>query len=239
MPERIINSDKSIVIAADVAPPDLPNLVKKTCTVEGVGGYKVGIELVLSEGLPRVVSKIKDNTNLPIIYDHQKGGIDIPNMGKKFAETCKRSGVDAVILFPLAGPISEITWIRECKEKALKVIVGAHMTHPSFLKKESGFIEDNAPMKVFEIAIKEGVKDFVVPGNNPSALKKYFKLFTNELGQGNFVLWAPGFITQGGEIGEFDEIAKCSWHAIIGSAIYNAENINAAAKYFSGVLKNR
>ena len=54
MSERIIPQDKSVVIAADVEFSRLPELVRKTCIVEGIGGYKIGLELVLEKGLPQI-----------------------------------------------------------------------------------------------------------------------------------------------------------------------------------------
>src|ERR1700690_3532767 len=103
MSERIIGLDKSVVIAADVEASKLAGLVAETCMVEGVGGYKVGLSLALEEGLPSIVGIVRDFTNLPVIYDHQKAGNDIPAMGAEFAKVCKKSGVNAVILFPFAG----------------------------------------------------------------------------------------------------------------------------------------
>jgi len=227
----LIERERSIIVAADVETlPDLKNLVQNTCFVEGVGGYKVGLALALTYGLPQVVSTIREITSLPIIYDHQKGGTDIPEMGGKFAAACKQAEVEAVILFPFGGAKTEVEWIKACREQGLTVLVGAHMTQPEFLASEGGFVADDAPERIFKIAAENGVRDFVVPGNKPEHVERYRTLLENLLGKGNFTLYAPGFITQGGEISETGRVAGEKWHAIVGSAIYNAPDPTEAAK---------
>jgi len=237
MSERLIPQDKSVIVAADVEAAKLPELVGKTCLVEGIGGYKVGLVLALEEGLPRIVGKVKDNTGLPVIYDHQKAGNDIPAMGSKFARVCRESGVDAVILFPFGGAATERDWIHASQDEGLGVLVGAHMTQPEFLYSEGGSVADDAPDKIFTIAAEEGVRDFVVPGNKVEHVQHYKDLFEDLVGKGNFTLYAPGFITQGGEITDFAKAAGDKWHAIVGSAIYKAIDINASARQMTSKIR--
>lgn len=228
MVERIINRDRSVIVAADVQAESLTRLVNSTCVVEGIGGYKIGLELALGQGLPRVVGLMKDLTDLPIIYDHQKAGNDAPDMGAKFARVCRESGVDAVVLFPFGGATTEREWIRACQDAGLGVLVGGHMTYPEFLYLEGGFIEDEAPERIFRIAVQEGVRDFVVPGSKIEYVEKYRNLFEGLLtGSGEeFHLYAPG----GGQISEFARSAGEKWHVIVGSAIYKAVDIKSAAE---------
>src|SRR3989344_7595930 len=111
----IIKYDKSIIPSCDADSLDkLKKLVKETYSVEGIGAYKIGFELVIPFGMEKVVKTIKDITNLPIIYDHQKAGTDIPEMGLKFMQACKDA--DAVILFPQAGPETEKAWIKAAQQ---------------------------------------------------------------------------------------------------------------------------
>ena len=78
----IIKLKKSIIPSCDVnSLQKLTKLVKSTCSVNGVGAYKVGFELVIPYGIDKVVATIRKYTKLPIIYDHQKAGTDIPEMG--------------------------------------------------------------------------------------------------------------------------------------------------------------
>lgn len=86
MNERLISRDKSVIPALDIKDlHQLDRIVRETTAVEGIGGYKVGFSLALRFGLPQVVSCIRGESNLPIIYDHQKAGTDIPDTGDDFA----------------------------------------------------------------------------------------------------------------------------------------------------------
>lgn len=228
--ERLISRDQSVIVAADVEAARLTELVKNTCLVEGIGGYKVGLSLALEQGLPRTVGMVKDNTGLPVIYDHQKAGNDIPEMGREFAAVCRKAGVNAVILFPFSSAKTERDWIKHCQDAGLTVLVGGHMTQPEFLESEGGFIAASAPDRIYQIAAENGVSDFVVPGNKVEYVGHYRELLEGILGRGNFRLYAPGFITQGGEISDFAKAASGQWHAIIGSAIYKAIDMKAAAE---------
>lgn len=231
MKERLIPRDKSIIVACDVAGLEsLKTLVEKTYRIEGIGGYKVGLELVIGYGLTQVVDTVKELTDLPLIYDHQKGGIDTSETGKRFAEACRKTGVDAVILFPFGGAESEKSWINACLDKELVVLVGAHMTERGFLEDEGGFIADSAPERILITAAQNGVRDFVVPGNKVKYVKEYRDFLAQILGEGNFALYAPGFITQGGNINQVGRVAGQRWHAIVGRAIYRARNVEETAR---------
>jgi len=223
---KTIKLERSIIPSCDVSNLEkLNELVKETCNVEGIGAYKIGFELALKFGIPSVVEVIRKHTTLPIIYDHQKAGTDIPEMGDKFMESVE--GVDAIILFPVMGPITEKAWIKAAKEAKLNVIIGGEMTHPGFSEKEGGFISEEESLKIYEIAATEGVTEFVVPGNKPEQIKKYRKFIESKGIKPIF--YSPGLITQGGDITESAKVAG-RWHAIVGRALYNAKNINQVAK---------
>lgn len=234
--ELLIPRQKSIIVSADIETNKLSDLVKKTRRVEGIGGYKIGFELVLAEGFQRVVESIRNYSDLPIIYDHQKAGNDVPQMGEKFAQVCKTGGVDAIILLPFTSPETQRAWTQACQDAGLTVLVGGHMTHPKFLHKEGGYIADDAPERIYALAAEMGVSDFVVPGNKVEHVSTYRNLLEKLLGPGNFTLYSPGFITQGGEISEFAKVAGNRWHAIVGSAIYKASDITKKAEELTKYL---
>ena len=223
----IIKLERSIIPACDVPTLEaLEKLVKETCDVKGIGGYKIGFELVIPFGMKRVIETIRKHTNLPIIYDHQKAGTDIPDTGEKFMKACK--GVDAVILFPQAGPETEKRWIEAARNENLGVIIGGEMTHPQYLEKDGGFILDSAPKMIYSIAASLGVSDFVVPGNKPERIVEYKKMLEAKCIKP--VFYSPGMITQGGDISEAAKAAGSAWHAIIGRALYQAENMKKKAQ---------
>lgn len=232
--QKIIAKDRSVVIACDV--PDIEKfeeIVRETSDIEAVGAYKIGSGLALNYGLAKIVDTTKKYTDKPIIYDHQKAGTDIPDTGKNFARACKKAGVDAVILFPQAGPETERAWIYHALTNELKVIVGGRMTHPAYSVSEGGWILDDGTFDMYRIAAQIGINNFVVPGNKPEVIEKVKEIVEAE--GVSPVFFAPGFIAQGGKI---EEVAKKleRWHAIIGRGIYEARDTKQAALDYTSQL---
>lgn len=231
---KIIQREKSIIIACDV-PLDLyERIVRDTADVDGVSAYKVGFELGLSYGLPRVVELTRKYTSKPIIYDHQKAGTDIPDTGKKFAKIMKNTAIDAVIFFPQSGPETEKTWIKAAFEENLGVIIGGLMTHSRYIRSEGGYLADEAIMEMYLNAAELGVSDFVVPGNKPNDIKRIREIL-EQIGISP-TFYAPGFVEQGGSISNAAKVAGNSWHAIVGRGIYKAEDIRKAALEYTSQL---
>ena len=98
------------------------------------------------------------------------------------------------------------------------------------------FIADNAPERIYTIAAGMGVVDFVIPGNKVEFVAKYRKLLEDLMGADNVDFFAPGFIAQGGKITDFAKAAGRVWIAIVGRAIYEAENIREAALEIAACL---
>jgi len=222
-----IKLKRSVIPACDVDSLEkLEKLVKETCKVKGVGAYKVGFSLALPFGLKAVIKIIRKHTDLPIIYDHQKAATDIPELGEKFMKAIK--GVDYVILFPMAGPVTEERWIKAARKEKINIIVGGEMTHKAYLTKNGGFIDNYAPKKIFKIAVNKGIMDFVVPGNKPYMIEEY-KRFLESFGI-KPVFYSPGLVAQGGSLTEGAKAAGENWHAIVGRGIYEAKDIKKAAE---------
>ena len=144
-------------------------------------------------------------------------------------------GVDAVILFPMAGPITEDKWIKAAFKERLHVIVGGDMTHPGYLERSGGFIHNMAPKQIFKIAANLGVRDFVVPGNKPFMINEY-RRFLDSFGI-KPTFYSPGLIAQGGSLTEGAKAAGENWHAIVGRAIYKAKNMKKAAEQLVKALE--
>lgn len=224
---KIIKLDKSIIVALDM--PDLDfvrKVVDETSDVDGIGGYKIGSQLALAFGIRNVVEVIRKNSDLAVIYDHQKAGTDIPDIADNFMKSIR--GVDAVILFPITGIKTENSWIKAAKKERIGVIVGGEMTHKNYFD----FIKEDAPEKIYTIAKSLGINDFVVPGTKPDKIKEYRKLLGEKA-----VFYSPGLITQGGDLSEAAKAAGSYWHAIIGRAIYQSPDIRGTAKELVKVLK--
>ena len=223
----IISRERSLIPACDVSIERLHDLVRETADIPEIGAYKLGMVLALSAGLPKAVDAVRKYTDKPIIYDHQKAATDIPDTGRAFAKVCKSAGVDAVILFPQAGPATERAWIRAAREENLGVIVGGLMTHAEYTEGEGGYISDKSVLDMYLNALKEDVTDFVVPGTKTEAVHKIREMLEHEGITPTF--YSPGLIRQGGDVKEVMKAAGSKWHAIIGRALYEAKNINAAA----------
>jgi orotidine-5'-phosphate decarboxylase len=184
----------------------------------------------LSIGLPRAVEIARKYTDKPLIYDHQKAATDIPDTGESFAKICKSSGVDAVILFPQAGPETERAWIDFARNEELEVIVGGLMTHKKYVRSEGGYIADDAVVEMYEKAAGLGINDYVVPGNNPEAIRKIRAMLERE--HSHPVFYSPGFVSQGGRVEESVKAAGDRFHAIVGRGIYGAADMRKAAESF-------
>jgi len=235
--QKIIETERSIIPACDVPTiEEFEKIVKETAKIKGIGGYKVGFQLSLKYGLGKIVETVRKYTNKPVIYDHQKAGTDIPDTGKNFAEVCKEAGVDAVIFFPQSGPETERAWIYHAIDKGLKVIVGGRMTHPAYAVSEGGFITDEGALEIYRIAAREGINNFVVPGNKPEIIKQIKEVIEAE--GVTPIFYAPGFVAQGGKIEDAAKVAGNSWHAIVGRGIYQAADIKAAAIEHTSQLEN-
>lgn len=231
---RIIKYDRSVIVACDVNTlKQLEELILHTYNVEGIGGYKIGSILTTKYGLPKLVQKVRGITRLPIIYDHQKAMTDIPALGRKFVNVVKEAGVNALIGFPQSGPKTLEAWIEACREVELEVIVGGEMTHEKYKTSEGGYIADEALDKIYLLAARLGVNNFVVPGTKKERVVHYKKILEHVL---ELTFYAPGFVAQGGVISDVGKVAGRNWHAIVGRGIYKASDIHTAAERMTSQL---
>ncbi|MEM1513310.1 MAG: hypothetical protein QXW78_03410 [Candidatus Thermoplasmatota archaeon] len=220
-----------VIIACDVEDiQKLKELVEKTYGIEGIVGYKIGANLALKYGLKNIMEEI--DFHLPVIYDHQKAGTDIPQIADKFAKACQQAGVKGVIIFPQAGPKSEEAFIDAIFANEMVPMVGGEMTHEKYLYEEGGFIIDSAPSRIYEIAAKKKVEYFILPGNKEEAIKKYHMIIASMINEPKYCM--PGIGRQGGEIKKaFSLLLGYSSYAIVGSSIYDSNNIEKSAKFFA------
>ena len=248
---KLFNSKYGIIPACDVdSLEELERLVKSTCNVEGIVGYKIGAILGLKFGLTQVVNVITTHTNLPIIYDHQKFGTDIPDIcGGAMLNVLKDSGVNIVIIFPQAGPETLKAalvgsddpklkdTVKGCYNFGLTPIVGGEMTHNKYLANDGGYLVNDAPERMYLDAAKYGVKYYVIPGTKVNKMKKYRSLLSKAVGDPTFLFPGIGREYQGGDIIEaFNAVKPFSSYAIIGRTIYAAEDIEEAAERLCKVI---
>ncbi len=222
-----------VIVACDVKTLDeLKKLVEATSSVNGIVGYKIGFILGLNYGLKNVVEAIREISNLPIIYDHQKASTDIPEMGPEFAKVMKNAGVNSAIIFPQSGPATQESFIKSMVTEGIIPMVGGEMTHQKYLTGDGGYLRDNAPEEMYQNGAKAGAEFFIVPGNKIDSIKKYSEILS-KITKPKFCF--PGIGRQGGDIEAAFKACGTSAYAIIGSSIYKAPDIKEAAKSFADI----
>ena len=220
-----------IIPACDVPGLDeLDRLVADTCELPFISGYKVGIQLALGHGIRAVVAVVRKRTALPIVYDHQKFGTDIPEIIKQALGVLAGAGVQGVIVFPQAGPETLAAAVEGCFEEELTPLVGGDMTHRAYLAEDGGYITDDAPRRIYTAAASLGVRHFVVPGTRLAAASRYRAVLAGLVGDPVFVF--PGIGRgQGGDIvAAFQSVSPSAAHAVVGRGIYAEPAAGEAAR---------
>ncbi len=228
---ELFTSKYGVIPACDVSSlPALEKLVKSTYDLSFIQGYKIGMELVIRHGVENVTAELRNHTSLPIIYDHQKFGTDIPDIcSGRILEHLKMAGVDAIIIFPQAGVETLEATVRACEALELVPIVGGEMTHHGYLAEEGGYITDDGPERMYRDAARFGVLHFVVPGTRLESMKKYRSQLEDIVEEPKFLF--PGIGRgQGGDIvAAFTAVEPLSAYAIVGRGIYAEEDSREAA----------
>lgn len=227
---NMFSLEHGVIPACDIIKlDDLKDLVNKTDGVEGIVGYKIGKLLGLKHSLPQVCEVMRETTDKPIIYDHQKFGTDVPSVdGGEILDLFKESGVIGVIIFPESGSDTLKAAVNGCKERGLVPIVGGEMTH-NYTVSQGGYIADNSPERMYVDAVNLGVNGFIVPGTKYDSMAKYKKIIGEKISDPWFGF--PGIGSQGGDIEKaFEAVKPYSSYAIVGGSIYKAKDRTAAAE---------
>jgi orotidine-5'-phosphate decarboxylase len=225
-----IKTTHGILIALDMESfDDMRRVVEATTRIEGIVGYKVGLTAALRLGLGGAVRHLRAVTELPLVYDHQKAGPDVPEMATKFASTCKEAGVDGLILFPIAGPRAVVEFAGNAYKQRLMPIVGGDLPFPDYNASGGGYVIDDALDRIFRKAIEIGVDHFVIPGNTPDKVRHHARWLVQKLEQPT--LFVPGIGPLGGSIpATFAAAPGCRVYAVVGRAISAAANPAKAAR---------
>lgn len=217
-------ADNGVIPALDVESIDeLRRLVEITHDVEGIVGYKLGVVGALRLGLRGAVQAIRDITDLPVVYDHQKAGPDIPDMAARYASICREAGVHSLILFPLAGERAVREFAGHAQREGLVPILGGALPFAEYYVSSGGYVADDALDRIFALSATLGVTDFVVPANDPRMVGHHAKTLQAKVDRPGVFL--PGIGALGGSIeGAFAAAAGCRRYAVIGREIYRSND---------------
>ena len=228
-----------IVPALDIdSLEDLDRVVRATSGVEGVAGYKLGLTTVLRLGLAGAMRRLRNLTTLPILYDHQKAGPDMPDMAKKFTAMCREAGVDGVILFPVAGPTAVDAFVGEAVRAGLFPVVGGEIPVPDYGVSGGGYMLDDALDRILARAVDNKARHFVLPAHDPKKIARWSQWIAKAVEDP--VLFLTGFGPLGGTIEQaFTAARPCSKRfAIVGRLITGAAKPDEAARKLFEEMKS-
>lgn len=213
-------------------------VIKATQGIEGIVGYKLGLSTVLRTGLTEAIRMLRDVTAHPIVYDHQKIGPDMPDMASKFYDICRGAGVDGVIIFPVSGPTSVRQFTTHAINNDITPIVGGHIPVKDYTISGGGFMEDDALDHIIDIAVNVGATHFVLPANDPKAIRKWCRQIAK--GVTNPVVFLTGIGPLGGKIDEAFSAAGEIPHriAIVGRLIAASEDPKESARRCCELVKS-
>ncbi|QRG07770.1 orotidine 5-phosphate decarboxylase [Xanthobacter dioxanivorans] len=227
---KVFSGQVGIVPALDIETQERFDLVvKATSKVEGVVGYKLGLTSVLRLGLGEAMRRLRDLTDLPVLYDHQKAGPDMPDMAKKFTAMCAEAGVDGLILFPVAGPTAVDGFVGEALKAGIPPVVGGEIPVPDYGVSGGGYLVDDALDRILARSVAAGADHFVLPAHDAAKITRW----SNWIGAN--VEKPLVFITGFGALGGTIEAALAASQAcprrfaIVGRLITEAADPAAAA----------
>jgi len=218
-----------IIIALDLPLAEAGKLVQTLKPVEDkIAGYKVSSLNAIEHGLKATVAELRQFTEKPVIYDHQKGCTDIPKIAERQVKAAAECGVNSFIAVPLgAGGETLTAFVNACKETSVIPIVLLSMTQDG----AGDYLKENAPDLVFEKAKELGVNYFVAPGNKPEKTKE----LKEKMDEGMFIT-SPGIGAQGGQC---EEAVKAGTdYPIVGRGVYEAEDPVVAVNELYEQAKN-
>ncbi|UCH88228.1 MAG: orotidine-5'-phosphate decarboxylase [Thermoplasmata archaeon] len=212
-----MKKESGIILALDVTDKEKALEVSKAVG-DIVDAVKVNYPLALSCGL-EIVTELSKSAH--IICDFKVA--DIPNTNRLIVEQAFKAGAGGIIVHGFVGHDS----VESCVEHAKggDVFVVTEMSHPGGQEFTAKVAED-----LVQVAIDAKATGVIAPATRPERLK-----LIRERLPDNMVVLSPGVGAQGGKITDvFDAGAD---YAIIGRAIYDAEDPRKAAESFVEELK--
>lgn len=221
---KMLKGEMGIVPALDIDSHDqLELVVRETSKRAGVAGYKLGLTSVMRFGLKESMRRLRDLTDLPILYDHQKAGPDMPDMAVKYTAMCKDADVDGLILFPVAGPTAVDGFVGEAVRAGIVPVVGGEIPVPDYGVSGGGYMLDDVLDRILARAVTNNANHFVLPAHDVTKIKRWSKWIAENVQSPVALL--TGFGALGGSVEtSFAAAAACPRRfAIVGRLIAGAK----------------
>ncbi len=232
----ILERPRSIVVACDVYKDadsrrdprlrKLERILRSTEGIEGIGDYQISASIPRKYGLSRIVNSVKEITGKKVIYDHGGLGLSNPRDAEDEATDLKGSGVDAVLVFPVSGPVVGEAWIKALLKQDLEVIVRGHQTYNQYDMARGGYVGSHSWRNIYEDAIKLGVRDLQFPANQLEDLRSFrenLRALILEEGPNfdadkDIIFYPTGIGEQGGKLENISDFGP-NVHPIVGGLI--------------------
>ncbi len=212
-----MKTDSRLVLALDETNGEKALKVAESVS-DMVDAIKINWPLVLSEG-PQMITKLSEFSE--VICDFKVA--DIPNTVKLIVENAVSRGASAVIVHAFTGDDS----LRAAVEAAgdAEIFAVTEMSHPGAKMFTAQHAEEMA-----RLGVECGAKGFIAPATRPDRIAAIRSVV------GDLKILSPGVGAQGGKAS--DAIKAGATYAIVGRAIYGAEDPRAAAKIFLDDIKS-
>lgn len=218
-----LSKSPGIVVALDVKNIDIAiKIAKEINKAKGNYALKIGRPLEMQGG-KNVISKIREATSIPLIYDGKIA--DIPFISSEIAQIAYEAGADAVIMHSFVGSdvIQEIINLNMGD-----VITVVEMTHPGAVE----YYQPNSE-KMAKDALKLSVNGIVLPATRPERVRKLSKLIDDSI-----YIISPGIKAQGAKPG--DAIINGADYEVVGRAIYESvEPKKTAEALYQEIIKRK
>lgn len=219
---------------------DLPSIdqirkvVAATAVVDGIVGFKLGPIAVFELGLRRAVESIRELTDLPIIYDHQKAGLDIPSNAAVFAKAVASAGVSAAIIFPVAGPTAAAAFISALVDNGVTPLVGGALPIVDYGISSGGWVSDSLLADLTRTTLASGQRNLIVPAG--PALREISAIAASS--NVRPTLFVPGISPSGSELATLSGLVAASdgLYPIVGRAVFAAPDPASAAAFLVAKL---
>ncbi len=211
-----MKKDTRLVLALDET--DVKNALDIADSVSDiVDAIKINWPLVLSSG-PDVIDKLAEMSD--VICDFKVA--DIPNTVRLIVENCVSRGASAVIVHAFTGEDSLMAAVEAAGDADIFAVT--EMSHPGGKMFTAKHAEEMA-----ELGVKCGASGFIAPATRPERIAAIRSV------AGDRTILSPGVGAQGGSAASAIEAGAD--YAIVGRAIYGAEDPRSAAETFRDQIR--